>query len=213
MSEVIDDFEGKFENPYINFTIPTHWQNLRVWKGSTEQTISITRSLGTGYNETQVLNAENGNFWFLNATTSNLISESQGIRTYVNDIDVDTIDYSKTKPIEINATFLQNIANDNGYFNLSVYNHDLPRYLNHTKDLTTFTGGTKINVNNWIVANNVTEYGKFRVQILWNNGTDVGFREKTITILGETKLVRSPLLKNTFYACLLYTSPSPRDRS
>ena len=190
MSDLINDFEGKFENPYINFTIPTHWQSVEVWSGGTPKTISTTRPLGTGYNESQVLNAENGNFWFLKARTSNRISEIEGIRTYVNDINVDKINYTKTKTIEINATFSENIANDNGDFNLSVYNHDLPRYLNHTKDPTTFTGGTEINVNNWLVSDNVTEYGKFKVQILWNNGTDAGFREKNITILGETELVK-----------------------
>ncbi len=181
-------FDSRLNNYTINFTIPSTWNDVEVWNSGTNKTDNIyIDPLGNGYDEVQVFNAGNGTFWFLNATSDNLL---QSIDIYdINSNPITAANYSDK--IHINATFSTKlnsaIVSDQGV-NLSVYSPiAINNLLNYTKINTTFNK-EKIELGNWTIKNNVTQYGDFRVQVWWNNGTAAGFNETILTIYGETEL-------------------------
>ncbi len=183
-------FGTDFDNYQINFTIPATWHNtsIRVFNGSDERTSTITKKLlGNGYREIQIPNAGNGTYWFLNATSDNLLAS------------IDTMDiFNFTDIAHFNATFLTEISD--GIINLSVYSPALiNNELNYSIKIESFAAGSVIDLTDWDISDNVTQYGDFRVHVYWNNNTAAGFREKIITILGETDLIPS-LPKFTFDA-------------
>ncbi|MHA2367089.1 MAG: hypothetical protein ACXAC7_24265, partial [Candidatus Hodarchaeales archaeon] len=101
----------------INFTIPINWNNVNVFNTTINKTNDLSiRNLNIGYKEVQVSNAGNGTFWFLNATSENLL---QTIDTYIGTNPTSTFNYSSI--IHFNATFLKQIAQNDGIINLSVY--------------------------------------------------------------------------------------------
>ncbi len=174
----------------INFTIPATWNDttIKVFNGTDERTSDIfNRSLGNGYRDVKVPNAGNGTFWYLTANSSNLLSS---INTYIGTNPMDTFNF--TDIAHFNATFSTEIKDSDGIINLSVYSPALiNEELNYSVKIESFTAGSVISLEDWDISDNVTQYGDFRVHVYWNNNTAAGFREKIITILGETELIPS----------------------
>ncbi|MFX1457820.1 MAG: hypothetical protein ACFFDB_20820, partial [Promethearchaeota archaeon] len=179
-------FYTGFSNYQINFTIPESWSNpsIRVFNGESDERTSsiIKRLLGNGYREINVPNAGNGTYWFLNATSANLVSL---IDSYIGLSSADLFNF--TDVAHFNATFSKYI--NDGTINLSIYSPVLINdELNYTVQTQSFTAGTEISITDWDISNDVTQYGNFRVHVYWNNYTEAGFLEEIITILGETSL-------------------------
>ncbi len=182
-------FGTDFSNYRINFTIPATWHDssIKVFNGSDEWSIN-KRLLGNGYREVMIPNAGNGTYWFLNATSDNLLFS---INTYVDGNAYNIVNY--TNVVRFNGTFTEVI--DEGILNLSVYSPS-PYYLNHTNTLNISQQipGTEFFVYDWDISDNATEYGVFITRMAWNNGTAAGFLIGDLTILGESELkVISPL--------------------
>jgi hypothetical protein len=179
-------FDSDLENYKINFTIPESWSNINVFNGGTNKTGSSTSySLGNGYKTIEILNAGNGTFWFLNATSINLL---QSIDTYVGLISTNMVNY--TNIVHFNATFKAVLDDNDGTINLSIYNPvAINNKLNYTSINSTFDSGTEISLVDWDLSDNVTQYGHFRVQVFWNNDTAAGFNETILTIMGATELI------------------------
>jgi len=173
-----------FNNFRINFTIPATWHDssIKVFNGSDEWSIN-KRLLGDGYREVEVPNAINGTFWFLNATSDNLIGS---IDTYVEGVAINDI-ANYTDIVQFNTTFTEIIKK--GSLNLSIYSPS-PNYLNHTSivNISILNPNIEFNVSDWDLSLNVTEYGVFITYLAWNNGTAAGFLMGNLTILGETEL-------------------------
>lgn len=189
-------FDADFSNYRINFTIPATWHDssIKVSNGSNEWSIN-KRLLGNGYREIKVPNAINGTFWFLNATSSNLIIS---IDTYVEGGAIDDI-ANYTDILRFNTTFTEIVKNGN--LNLSVYS-PTPNYLNHTNilDLSTLTPSNEFNVSDWNISDIEIQYGVFVTRIAWSNDTAAGFLIGNLTILGETELTFINLPPLTFDA-------------
>ncbi|KKM64123.1 hypothetical protein LCGC14_1504550, partial [marine sediment metagenome] len=189
-------FGTDFSNYKINFSIPATWldSSIKVFNGSIEFSIN-KRLLGNGYREIEVSNARNGTFWFLNATSSNLISS---IDTYVEGVAKNDI-ANYTNIVRFNTTFTETV--DNGNLNLSVYSPS-PNYLNHTNivDISLINPDTEFNVSDWDISNDVAQYGVFTSYLAWNNGTAAGFLMGNLTIIGETELKFINLPSLTFDA-------------
>ena len=187
-------FDTGFSDYRINFTIPAIWNdnNIQVFNGTDNRTSTVTkRLLGSGYRDIEVHNAGNGTFWFLNTTSSNLLTS---IDTYVGVGAYDTVNY--TNIVRFNSTFSEIVKK--GKLNLSVYSPS-PNYLNHTKilDISALTPDTIFNVTDWDISDNITQYGVFATRMAWSNGTAAGFLIGNLTILGETQL--------SFYSLPTYT--------
>ncbi|MFX0012866.1 MAG: hypothetical protein ACFE9R_21330, partial [Candidatus Hermodarchaeota archaeon] len=181
-------FDPRFSAYRINFTIPALWFNpsIRVFNGAVERTSDINkRLLGNGYREINIPSAGNGNYWYLTADSTNLLSS---IDTYLGGILANI--YNFTDITHFNATFSTEI--NDGEINLSVYSPVLiNNELNYSIVIQSFAAGSVISLANWDISNSVTKYGDFRVQVYWNNNTAAGFLEKEITIYGETELTPS----------------------
>ncbi|MHA2339727.1 MAG: hypothetical protein ACXACX_20660, partial [Candidatus Hodarchaeales archaeon] len=178
-------FDLRFDNFQINYSIPEAWDNpsIRVFNGEGDERTSsiIKRLLGNDYREVSVPNAGNGTYWFLNATSTNLLDS---IDTYLGISPANTFNF--TDIARFNATFDKEISD--GTINLSVYSPAIINdKLNHSVQTQSFTG-SEIFITDWDISNDVTQYGNFRVHVYWNNNTEAGFMEKLITILGETSL-------------------------
>lgn len=94
-----------------------------------------------------------------------------------------TLAYSN-ETITFNATFSKSIS---GTVNLSVYNpSDLGNELNYTKEVS-INDATSVDFGSWIISQNITNYGEFRVQVYWENSTDLGIHDTTIFIAGATE--------------------------
>jgi hypothetical protein len=195
-------FDSDFSNFQINFTIPDSWldASIRAFKDAgDERTSGITkRLLGNGYRDIKIPNAGNGSFWFVNATSNNLLNT---IDTYVSNQAYSTVNYTNT--VRINGTFTDFIKN--GILNLSVYSPS-PNYLNHTKilNISKQVPGSEFNVSDWDISNNATEYGIYRVYMAWSNGTAAGLLIGTFTILGETELIIEAPQAFTFDASTIF---------
>jgi len=166
----------------INYTIPSIWNepSIEVYNGTINKTLDIIkRSLGNGYLDVQVFNAGNGTYWYLNATSTNLLSS---IDMYVNNLPETLVNYSNI--VEFNATF-NNII-DNGNLNLSVYSPTSS--MDHSSIIPISNPGTEVAVYNWDISVDATEYGEFLVQMYWNNNSAAGFLETYLTIVGDTIL-------------------------
>ena len=178
----------------VNFTIPAIWKDttIKVFNGGTDKTSdSLKRLLNNNFREVQVLNANNGTFWYLTANSSNLITQ---IDTYVSGFARSMVNFSNT--LEINSTFSEIIST--GSLNLSIFS-PVPQYLNHTKilDISILSPSTEFQVSNWDIFNDITSYGIFKIQISWSNDTAAGFLEDYVTIIADTNLDLT-LPKTTF---------------
>jgi len=193
-------FDSRFNNYTINFTISSRWTNIEVWNGGTNKTDDIKPNYLNHYKDIQVFNAGNGTYWFLNATSSNLLTD---IKKYVGTISVaDTFNY--TDLVRFNGTFSSSISD--GSINLSVYNPlALNDQLNYTFVNSSFVSGKDIYFGDWNISDTVAKYGKFRILTQWNNGTDAGFFRDNITILAETNfLIDQPSQNTTFNSSTIF---------
>lgn len=185
INEAINSFDDRIEDfNTINFTIPSNWdQNyIRVFNGSNdEKTVNIPSTITNGYREIQVLGAGNGANWYLTGNSTNLI---QNLHTYVEGEELEIMNYSDI--IDFKVNFTESVSN--GEINNSIFS-PAPRYLNHSELVDSFTAGSEIDLSSWIIADNITDYGFFLVQVSWSNGTAAGFFEKNITIFAETDLI------------------------
>ncbi|MGV9203569.1 MAG: hypothetical protein ACOC44_06035, partial [Promethearchaeia archaeon] len=177
-------FEDKFTNYKINFTIPSSWDNIGVYNGTDDGPyMNTTRDLGNGYTDVTVYNAGNGTYWFLNATSPNLISS---IDMYLKGTDETITNASKSSVVVFNVSFSQFIPTDSGTLNLSVYSPESNDNLNFTAEISDFDGGEEVSIAEWDVSENATVFNEdYRVQALWNNETSAGFREANLTIFDE----------------------------
>jgi len=186
-------FDSRFNNYTINFTISSRWTNVEVWNGGTNKTDDIKTKYLNNYKDIQVFNAGNGDYWFLNATSSNLL---MNIKKYSDITPVDTFNY--TDLVHFNGTFSSSISD--GSINLSVYNPlVLNDQLNYTFSNSSFGSGTDVYFGDWDISDSVYKYGKYRIITQWNNGTDAGFFRDNVTILAETSLLIDQPSPNTFF--------------
>ncbi|MHA1253438.1 MAG: hypothetical protein ACTSRP_25915, partial [Candidatus Helarchaeota archaeon] len=170
----------------INFTIPANWLDatIKVFNNTIQiPSANIKkRLLGNGFREVQVLKTTNGTNWYLTANSTNLMSS---IKMYKISALITAANFSDI--VKFNATFSKKIVNGN--VNLTIYSPQ-PRRLNHTKllDISTQSPDSEFLVSTWDLSDNVTKYGIFQVLMHWDNGTDAGFLETTLTIYGDTEL-------------------------
>ncbi|MBY9009966.1 MAG: hypothetical protein KGD74_08895, partial [Candidatus Lokiarchaeota archaeon] len=190
-SDGLNYFDSRFNNYTINFTISSRWTNIEVWNGGTNKTDDIITDYLSNYKNIQVLNAGNGTFWFLNATSSNLL---MNIKKYVVTTPADTFNY--TNLVHFNGTFSSPISNGN--INHSIFNPlVLNDQLNHTFINSSFGSGNDLYFGDWDISDTITKYGKFRTLTLWNNGTDAGYFRDNMTIFAETSLIINQPSQNT----------------
>ncbi|MFX0003987.1 MAG: hypothetical protein ACFE9C_03925 [Candidatus Hodarchaeota archaeon] len=185
---VIDNFDVRFNNFEINFTIPVTWENYTAFNGVIDKTSDINPGIvGNSYRNLQILNAGNGTNWYITAQSKNLIDT---IHTFVSAVDLSVMDF--TDNINFIANFSEVISD--GTINLSVYSPAPDYYLNHTYIDSSITPGSELSLGTWTISDDVIEYGVFKVQVWWHNDTAGGFLEKDITIMGVTDLkLESPL--------------------
>jgi len=183
----INSFDSRISHfNTINFTIPANWLDTTIKVFN--DTIQIPsanikkRLLGNGFREVQVLKATNGTNWYLTANSTNLMSS---IKMYKTSTLISSANFSDI--VKFNATFSKKIVNGN--VNLTIYSPQ-PRRLNHTKllDISTQSPDSEFLISTWNLSDNVTKYGVFQVLMHWDNGTDAGFLETTLTIYGDTEL-------------------------
>ncbi|KKM90103.1 hypothetical protein LCGC14_1242000, partial [marine sediment metagenome] len=182
-------FDSDFSNYRINFTIPKTWEesSIKVFNGSNQFTVN-KRLRGNGYRDVEVPNAGNGIYWFLNATSDNLLNS---IEAYINAIPISVFNY--TNIVYFNATFSNNI--NDGLINLSIFNPvAIDNKLNYTFTNNSFSAGSEVYFGKWNISETITKYGIFRLQVGWNNNTDAGFYESTLKVVADTELtiIRPP---------------------
>ncbi|MFX1251285.1 MAG: hypothetical protein ACFFCZ_06730 [Promethearchaeota archaeon] len=183
-SEGLNYFDPRVnEYAAINFTIPASWNNINVFNGTINRTDDVSIRSLNGYNEIHLSSAGNG-YWFLTAQSRNLI---ESIDSYVGANPTNLVNYSTI--VHFNVTFKERIMQNDGLINLSIYSPAaISDRLNYTTVKSTFDSNLEFSLGDWDVSDNVTQYGVFRVQVSWQNETAVGFREESLTIIGESKL-------------------------
>ncbi|MFX0005217.1 MAG: hypothetical protein ACFFAV_00680 [Candidatus Hermodarchaeota archaeon] len=191
---VIDNFDNRFNNYEINFTIPSKWENFTAFNGAIDKTSDINLgSIINNYRDLQILNADNGTNWYITAESENLLKT---VHTFVNTADLSTMNYTDT--INFIANFSEVISD--GTINLSVYSPAPGLYLNHSYVDSSITPGSEISLGSWKISDDATEYGVFKVQVWWHNDTAGGFLEKDITIMAVTDLVlKSPPIDQDYF--------------
>jgi len=191
-------FDDRLEGYRINFTIPATWNNINVFNGDENKTDNISSyALSNGYKIIEVLNAGNGTYWFLNATSFNLL---KSIETYVGQTSTNIVNI--TNIIHFNATFYQPITQDDGTINLNVYSPAaISNTLNYSTSISLFNSDTEISIVDWDISDNATHCGAFRTQILWNNYTAAGFLEKILTITCDNTelIINNPAQDSVYY--------------
>ena len=66
VSNTIISFDSRFENFYMNFTVPATWSNLKIFNGSIDQkNVDKTGSIINGYQDISTFGAGNGTNWYL----------------------------------------------------------------------------------------------------------------------------------------------------
>lgn len=177
-------FDSDFNNYKINFTVPANWQNLQAFNGTSDNKTDDT-NLGPevgGYRTLQIINAGNGTHWFINGTSNNLL---QKIHTSVSSIEKETINYTDT--VSFLANFTEPIIDGN--INLTVYSPAPGYYSNHSYANNSLVTNSQIPLQDWTISSSAEDnYGLYKVQVYWNNGTAAGFLEKDLTIMAVTDL-------------------------
>ncbi len=182
----------------INFTIPATWLNINAFNGPENKTSDIkTRLLNNGYRDVEIIDATNGTFWYLTATSKNLV---ESIDMYIGSNPINMANFSDV--VEFNVTFNKIIGQNDGIIDLSVYSPDaINDKLNFTSVNSTFDSGSEFYLGKWDLSDTVIDYGEFRVQVFWNNDTAAGFREKILTIKGQTDFtLLTPSQEATYYS-------------
>ncbi|TFF88821.1 MAG: hypothetical protein EU548_08385, partial [Promethearchaeota archaeon] len=192
VSDVIDSFDSKFENFYMNFTIPATWSVEGVYNGTSDKkTVDIYGPIINGYQNITVLEAGNGTNWFLNATSNNLL---QSIKSKVG-ID-ETYQVHYLDDVDLQANFSE-VIND-GEVNLTIYN-DETKFSNYTQ-VNTSTSDSIILFPRWNISDTGNlDYGKFIMQAFWSNDTAAAFWEQPLTVLANTELLLISPSNNSFY--------------
>ncbi|WP_457558880.1 hypothetical protein [Candidatus Harpocratesius sp.] len=170
-------FDHRLNNNTVNFTIPLSWTVNSLKRGSTS--ITYTSHSNSTNKILTVFGSEalDGN-WTLKTQSSNLISS---VKVGRGSKEI-SLAYSN-ETISFNATFSKSLT---GTVNLSVYNPaDISNELNYTKEVSV-TDATSVDFGSWIIANNISDYGEFRVQVYWENSTDAGIQDTTIFIAAAT---------------------------
>ncbi|MBN2156653.1 MAG: hypothetical protein JW776_11485 [Candidatus Lokiarchaeota archaeon] len=182
----INKFDHRLENNTVNFTIPLSWNTPL---SSLERDSSSIPSYSTYTNSTakiitvRGINAIDGN-WTLLTISSNLLSN---IKIGVNGIESSYAYVNET--LQFNATFSKAVT---GTVNLSIYHptlddemiftNELPITDSDFIDLSTFD----IDVENLAT---ISDYGIYRVQVRWDNHTDVGIIDSTVVIAANTSVI------------------------
>ena len=176
-----NEFNENLSNYYINFTIPSNWDNISVYNGSINKSSSITSfDLNNGYKIIRMMDAENGTDWFLNGTSENLL---QIINIYKTGTTTSITEALNTDVIEINGTFSTLINQSDGEINLTAYSPDTQsNYQVRSVLNSTFSTSSIILIDTWNLSSITTDFGLYRLHIAWYNGTDGGLIEKTLTV-------------------------------
>ena len=174
-------FDNRLSSYSINFTIPKSWNNYTIFNGPINKTNDITGIHVSGnYRTLQVSNAGNGTYWFINATTINLL---QSINIFKLGSITHITEALNTETIGINGTFSQIISQNDGSINFSAYSPDITNnYLAYSILTSTFSSGTIITVDNWDLSSITSDFGIYRIQIVWLNDSEAGIRDITLTI-------------------------------
>ena len=192
-------FDEEFSTYWMNFTFPNSWENITAYNGSKEISDKNTTiwTQESGFKTFQIYPANNGTNWRISAESNNLLNEIL-IFLAGNESPIDNVNYSDT--IDLNTSFSETISD--GEINLDIYSpKEAGNYLNHSNslNLSSETINREFALGNWTIKNNATDYGIYKVQISWDNGTDAGFIEKNLTINAETELlIESPAEEFTF---------------
>ncbi|TXT65079.1 MAG: hypothetical protein BAJALOKI1v1_470001 [Promethearchaeota archaeon] len=184
-----NNFDSNFDNYWINFTVPESWGTINAYNASNNipsENVTVGSPLN-GYKEVQIYPAGNSTNWYISAESANLVND---IFLFLagNTTPISSANHSNI--LDINATFSDTIWNGN--ITLNIYSpSDTGNYLNHTYSLNTssLSPNTEFYLNNWTIEDDVIDYGIFKVQVDWNNGTDAGFVEIDLTINAVTELV------------------------
>jgi hypothetical protein len=200
---VVNNFDVRFSNYEINFTIFSKWVNFTAFNGLNNKTSDINPGpVSNSYRDLQILNADNGTNWYITAQSENLLKK---IHTNIGLDDLSIVDFTDT--ISFLANFSETISD--GAINLTVYSPTY--YENHSHYDDSITPGSEISLGTWTISDNATEYGVFKVQVRWHNDTAGGFLEKDISVMGVTDLIlKSPLngqdlfLDNIFNITVFY---------
>jgi len=181
----LDFFDQNLTNYTVNFTIPVSWSNYSVFNGATNKTDDISDSfIVNNYRTIKIANAGNGTYWHLNATSNNYL---QSINTYKKGTSTVITEALNNQIIEFNATFSQQLSQNDGDINLTAYSPDsYGNNLAFTNQSSTFPSGINISIGEWDISTVISEFGIYRIQAFWYNTTEAGFREATFTINNET---------------------------
>ncbi|MBN1801314.1 MAG: hypothetical protein JW891_07400 [Candidatus Lokiarchaeota archaeon] len=166
---------------YVNFTIPTHWDNEEIWNGTHLMT-DTSWDVGGGTTIFTAWDAGDSLNWSLLATSSNLL---QQINTSYGGSNLDEFNYGND--VQFTGNFSTSI--NNGDVNLTVYRPDGTSNFSFIVDASSFPG-SQISLYSWDSAQGVDlPYGVYLSQAYWSNGTDAAFEEKSFTISALTELV------------------------
>jgi hypothetical protein len=190
----INDFDILFSDYRINYTIPAAWENFTASDGTVDKTSFITLgSISSNYRDLQISNAGNGINWYLTAQSENLLTN---VHTYVNAVELSTVNFTD------NVNFLGNFSEtiSDGAINLSVYSPDPDYYLRNNYFNDSLDPNIEFLLGSWTISENATEYGQFKIQVIWHNDTAGGLFEKNLTIMAVTDLtlVSPPLDQDRF---------------
>ncbi|MFW9988206.1 MAG: hypothetical protein ACFFC3_06080, partial [Candidatus Odinarchaeota archaeon] len=188
-------FNTNCNNYKINFTVPANWQNFQAFNGTNDNKSDYI-SFGpivNGYKELQISNAGNGTYWFINATSDNLL---RAIDTFVSSVKTNITNYGET--IDIIGNFTETIKDGNA--TVEIYSPDFAgNYLNYTYYNDSFSDNNEVDLGSWTITGTPIDYGQFRVQLFCSNGTVAGFLEKNFTVFGETELQLTNPLNESEY--------------
>ncbi len=183
-----NNFDIAFNNYWINYTVPESWLNFNAYNASNSipsENITVG-SPSNGYKEVQIYPAGNSTNWYISAESPNLVND---ILVFLAGETNEIYSVNHSDTIDINVTFSDTIWNGN--ITLNIYSpSDTGNYLNHTYSLNTssLSPNTEFYLNNWTI-DNIKDYGIFKVQVDWTNGTDAGFVEINLTINAVTDLI------------------------
>ncbi len=174
-------YNNRFSSYSINFSIPKSWNNYTIFNGTTNKTDDITGDYVSGnFRTLQVSNAGNGTYWFINATTMNLL---QSINIYKIGSLTPITEALNTDNIRVNGSFSQLISQNDGEINLSIYSPDSTNnYLAHSIITSTYPASSIITIDDWDLSSVTSDFGLYRVQTIWYNTSAAGFRDTTFNI-------------------------------
>ncbi|MHA1522031.1 MAG: hypothetical protein ACTSRK_17790, partial [Promethearchaeota archaeon] len=169
-------FDHRLDNNTVNFTIPYSWMEFNLTRDASTIT-HTTQSSATNQTITVFGSDALDGDWALYCNSTNMVTNVQvgigGVGTafaYSNDT------------VSINATLVKSLSEN---VNLSVYNPvSFGDEINYTK--LAAPSGTTVDFGDWIVNDTISDYGEYRVQVHWENSTDVGIYETTLYVAGAS---------------------------